>query len=139
MTLAATVVVALAVPFGATVLTVVTRARSGRAATASRTPSVWPSSRLRHWTRPGHQPRPPWLLAGWLVLLVAQVVSVVHVAQVEHRTSPLAHSSEWLSSPTLVIGLLSAAGFTLWGAAMIVAAGRAGPPVAPRRSDSLAP
>jgi hypothetical protein len=83
--------------------------------------------------------RPPWLLAGWLLLLVAQVLSVIHVAQVEHRSSPLADSPDWVSAPTLVIGLLSAAGFTLWGAALIVAARGADARLQPDRSDSLAP
>jgi hypothetical protein len=80
-----------------------------------------------------------WLVLGWLLLLVAQVASVVHVLQVEARTSPLAGSSSWITAPSVVVGLLTTTGFALWGMAVIVAARSAEPRLAAARSDSLAP
>jgi hypothetical protein len=82
--------------------------------------------------------RPQWLVIGWCLLLVAQVVSVVHVLQVERARSPLAGSPEWVSAPTAVVGLLTVTGFALWGGAVLLA-GRGGEPVpGTRPSDNLA-
>lgn len=137
LTLIATVVVALVVPSVLTVLTVtvsgpVWQGRYGLPYTFGLALLAAAALDARR-----ASPRPPWLLTGWLLLLVAQVVSVVNLARVEHRTSPLASSAEWVSAPALVIGLLSAGGFTLWGATLIVA--NAETRARPDRSDNLAP
>jgi hypothetical protein len=84
------------------------------------------------------QRRTEWLVIGWCLLLVAQVVSVVHVLQVEHVTSPLAASPDWVSAPTAVVGLLMAIGFALWGGAVLLA-GKGGEPAGETASsDNLA-
>ncbi len=78
------------------------------------------------------------LVIGWCLLLVAQVVSVVHVLRVEHVTSPLAGSPDWVSAPTAVVGLLTVTGFALWGGAVLLA-GKGGEPAADTSpSDNLA-
>jgi hypothetical protein len=80
-----------------------------------------------------------WLVMGWLLLLVGQVASVVHVLRVEGRTSPLAGSPSWFTAPSVVVGVLTTVGFALWGAALVVAARGAEPRLGATRSDSLAP
>jgi hypothetical protein len=80
-----------------------------------------------------------WLVMGWLLLLVGQVVSVVHVLLVEDSTSPLAGSRNWITAPSVVVGLLTTAGFALWGVALVVAARGAEPRLGAARSDNLAP
>jgi hypothetical protein len=89
--------------------------------------------------RGGTRPRRFWLVIGWLLLLLAQVASVVHVLQVERITSPLAGSSDWFTAPTVVVGLLTTSGFALWGVALVVADRALGPRLPTGRSDSLAP
>ena len=69
--------------------------------------------------RRDHAPRTARLafLAGWTVLAVAQVLSVVHVLDRELVTSPLAGSTAWIHGPAWVAGVLLLAGFALWGSA----------------------
>jgi hypothetical protein len=137
--LVATAAVALAVPFAATVLTIevaspVWQGRYGLPYTfglALIAAAALDASRASH--------RGPWLALGWLLLLVSQAVSVVHVLDVERRTSPLAGSPDWVTAPPVLVGVLTTLGFALWAAAVLVSARGNGSRPRPATSDSLAP
>ncbi len=139
VTLAVATAVALAVPLVATVLTItvsgpVWQGRYGLPYAVGI--ALVAAAALE---RAGTRPRTFWLIVGWLLLLLAQVASVVHVLQVELDNSPLSGSSDWVTAPSVVVGLLTAAGFALWGSTLFVAARAAEPRLGPTRSDSLAP
>jgi hypothetical protein len=138
-TLIVTAVLALAVPFVATVLTITVAGPvwQGRYGLPYAFGLVLVSAAAMDAARA--RSRTLWPVMGWLLLLVAQVASVVHVLQNEQAHSPLAGSPDWFTAPTVVVGLLTTCGFALWGVAMVVAARDVAPSPQPAGSDSLAP
>lgn len=54
---------------------------------------------------------------GWSALVLANVVSIVHVLHTEQRTSPVAGSSAWVAVPVWSVALLVGVGLALWLAA----------------------
>ena len=138
-TMAATAVVALAVPMIATVLTieVASPVWQGRYGLPYTFGLVLLAAAALDAARASH--RGPWLVLGWLLLVVAQTVSVVHVLQVELRTSPLAGSPDWVTAPTAAVASAMVVGLASWAMAVVVADRTAGRLPEPAASDSLAP
>ena len=71
-----------------------------------------------------HRWVPAGLVAGWLAVTAANVLAVLHVLAGERSTSPLAQSSAWVRGPAWMVALMLVLGFAAWGAAGVVTAQR---------------
>lgn len=68
-------------------------------------------------TRPRHRLIRPVLLAGWLLLTVANIVSVANVLIEERSNSPLSGTVHWITPSTWMVVLPMLLGWVCWAAA----------------------